>query len=34
MSRAQEGAHLLMEWTKECMAGKGWQWQDTPPEQP
>ncbi|MGW3950161.1 DUF6300 family protein [Streptomyces sp. NPDC004752] len=32
-SRVQEGAHLLMEWTKECMAAHGWYWQQTPPDQ-
>ncbi|MEU7384133.1 MULTISPECIES: DUF6300 family protein [unclassified Streptomyces] len=31
--RAKEGAHLLMEWTKECMAAHGWYWQDVPPDQ-
>ncbi|MFI5690046.1 DUF6300 family protein, partial [Streptomyces sp. NPDC051636] len=25
-SRAAEGAHLLLEWTKECMAAHGWYW--------
>jgi hypothetical protein len=34
MSRVQEGAHLLMEWTKECMAAHGWYWQEPPPDQP
>lgn len=33
VSRVQEGAHLLMEFTKECMAAHGWYWQETPPEQ-
>ncbi|WP_327320541.1 DUF6300 family protein [Streptomyces sp. NBC_01235] len=23
-SRVKEGSHLLMEWTKECMAAHGW----------
>ncbi len=30
----KEGAHLLMEWTKECMAARGWHGQDFPPDQP
>lgn len=33
-SRVQEAAHLLMEWTKECMAVHGWYLADTPPDQP
>jgi hypothetical protein len=33
MSRVQEGAHLLMEWTKECMTTHGWYWQETPPDE-
>ncbi|SEB30572.1 hypothetical protein SAMN04490357_0052 [Streptomyces misionensis] len=33
-SRVQEGAYLLMEWTKECMAVHGWYLKDVPPEQP
>jgi hypothetical protein len=33
-SRMQEAAHLLMEWTKECMAAHGWYLKDAPPEQP
>ncbi|HWU06974.1 MAG TPA: DUF6300 family protein [Streptomyces sp.] len=33
-SRVQEGAHLLMERTKECMAAHGWHLQDAPPDQP
>src|SRR5690606_19890445 len=33
-SRVKEGAHLLMEWTKECMAAHGWYQQDAPPDQP
>ena len=33
-SRVKEGSHLLMEWTKECMATHGWYLQDTPPDQP
>ncbi|MFD5848119.1 DUF6300 family protein [Streptomyces chartreusis] len=33
-SRVKEGSHLLMEWTKECMAAHGWYLQDTPPDQP
>ncbi|MFF8513586.1 DUF6300 family protein [Streptomyces sp. NPDC015492] len=32
-SRAPEGAHLLMEWTRECMAAHGWHWREFPPEQ-
>ncbi|MEW2404110.1 DUF6300 family protein [Streptomyces sp. NPDC046862] len=31
VSRVQEGAHLLMEFTKECMAAHCWYWQETPP---
>ncbi|WP_432020920.1 DUF6300 family protein [Streptomyces sp. 1222.5] len=34
VSRVQEGAHLLMEFTKECMVAHGWYWQETPPDQP
>ncbi|MGY0071776.1 DUF6300 family protein (plasmid) [Streptomyces sp. QTS137] len=33
-TRASEAAHLMMEWTKECMAAHGWYWQETPPDQP
>ncbi|MER6375912.1 DUF6300 family protein [Streptomyces mirabilis] len=33
MTRADEGAQLLMEWTKECMATHGWYWQEKPPGQ-
>lgn len=33
-SRAQEGGHLMLEWTKECMAAHGWYLADTPPDQP
>ncbi|MFE7918156.1 DUF6300 family protein [Streptomyces sp. NPDC057398] len=33
-SRIKEGSHLLMEWTKECMAIHGWYLQDAPPDQP
>ncbi|MER7109451.1 DUF6300 family protein [Streptomyces sp. NPDC000229] len=29
-ARAEEGAQLLMEWTKEGMAEHGWYWQQTP----
>ncbi|MFD8262137.1 DUF6300 family protein [Streptomyces griseoluteus] len=34
VSRVQEGVHLLMEFTNECMAVHGWHWQETPPDQP
>ena len=30
--RVGEAAHLLMEWTKECMAVHGWYLADTPPD--
>jgi uncharacterized protein DUF6300 len=33
-SRAQEGAQLLIEWTKEAMAAHGWYWQQGPSDQP
>lgn len=33
VTRAQEGARLLMEWTKEGMATHGWYWQETPDSQ-
>ncbi|MET9499543.1 DUF6300 family protein [Streptomyces sp. NPDC006552] len=25
-ARAAEGARLMVDWTKECMAGHGWHW--------
>ncbi len=28
-----QGATLLMDWTRACMAAHGWQWQE-PPDQP
>lgn len=28
--RADEGARLMMEWTKEGMAAYGWSWQEGP----
>jgi hypothetical protein len=31
-NRAHEGAHLMMEWTKECMAAHGWYLSDPPPD--
>ncbi|MGY4967574.1 DUF6300 family protein [Streptomyces sp. 900105245] len=34
MSEVEEGAQLLMEWTKECMTAHGWHWQEFPPDQP
>lgn len=33
-TRAREAAHLILEWTKECMAAHGWYLEDAPPEQP
>ncbi|GGS96954.1 DUF6300 family protein [Streptomyces violaceus] len=33
-TRASEAAHLLLEWTKECMAIHGWYLADAPPDQP
>ncbi|WP_308406870.1 DUF6300 family protein [Streptomyces sp. AC555_RSS877] len=33
-SRVKEGSHLLMEWTKECMATHGWYLHETRPDQP
>jgi hypothetical protein len=33
-SRVREAAHLVMEWTKECMAVHGWYLADTPPDRP
>jgi hypothetical protein len=33
-SRVKEGSHLLMEWTKECMAAHGWYLLEAPPDQP
>ncbi|MEU9378454.1 DUF6300 family protein [Streptomyces sp. NPDC048255] len=33
VSRAGEGARLLMEWTREGMTAHGWYWQETPPEE-
>lgn len=27
LSRSEEGAILLMDWTRECMAAHGWEWQ-------
>lgn len=33
-TRAKEGAHLLMEWTKECMAAHGWRWHAPPSDEP
>lgn len=32
--RVQEAAHLMMEWTKECLAAHGWYLEDAPPDQP
>ncbi|MFE0778881.1 DUF6300 family protein [Streptomyces sp. NPDC058861] len=32
-SCAPEGAHLLMEWTRECMAAHGRHWRENPTEQ-
>lgn len=32
-TRAEEGARLLLEWTKEGMAAYGWSWQEAPPHQ-
>lgn len=31
-SRIKEGSHLVMEWTKECMAVHGWHLAETPPD--
>ncbi|MFI2429748.1 DUF6300 family protein [Streptomyces sp. NPDC018955] len=31
-SRTQEAVHLLMEWTKECMAAHGWRLLEMPPD--
>lgn len=33
-TRAEEGARLLMEWTKEGMAGHGWFFQESPTVEP
>lgn len=30
-SRSQEGAQLLLAWTREAMAAYGWFWEQTPP---
>ncbi|WP_030574302.1 DUF6300 family protein [Streptomyces aureocirculatus] len=32
-ARMREAAHLMTEWTKECMAVHGWYLRDTPPDQ-
>jgi len=33
-TRVGEAAHLMMEWTKECMAVHGWYPMDVPPDHP
>lgn len=32
--RIPEAAHLVKEWTKECMAAHGWYLAESPPDQP
>lgn len=31
-TRAKEGAQLLVEWSRECMAAHGWCWRPHPPD--
>ncbi|MFD7980251.1 DUF6300 family protein [Streptomyces sp. NPDC059071] len=33
-TRAEEGAVLLLQWTRECMAIHGWDWQPGPSGDP